>query len=241
VRERVIENYKPTLYIFRQLARQARNAPHSFTCQDPPPRLLSARVVRHPITPLARIWSAQIRNTAAANALIEDTEPGWRCGDFEEVYAEEDLQIIKDSYGEIPAGIRSLLLGHVMYQVMTEAAFWTKLKELRAAVCCVSRLLLEVERMEQVEIPVELPMIPEDSVAQTSRDMHEDYADTFSLAVEDIPPLLRKHVTSVGLDTVVSSLKFVEKRGGWYADLCRIVRSSIAWNLTDSERLQYLK
>jgi hypothetical protein len=125
----VIENYKPTLHIFRQLSRQARNAPHSFTCQDPPPRLLCARVVRHPITPLARIWSALIRNTAAANALIEDTEEDWRCGDFEEVYAEEDLQVIKDNYAEIPAGIRPLLMGHVMHQVMTQAAFWTKREE----------------------------------------------------------------------------------------------------------------
>jgi hypothetical protein len=127
----VIENYKPTLYIFRQLARQARSAPQSFTYQDPPPRLLSARVVRHPITPLARIWSALIRNTAAATALLEEAEPDWTCGDFEEVYTDEDLQVIKDSYAEIPAGIRPLLLGHVMHRVMTQAAFWTKREEFR--------------------------------------------------------------------------------------------------------------
>jgi len=63
--------------------------------------------VRHPITPLARIWSALIRNTAAATFL----------------------QIIKGSYAEIPAGIRFLLLGHVMHQVMMQAAFWTKREE----------------------------------------------------------------------------------------------------------------
>ena len=125
----VIENYKPTLYIFRQLSRQARSAPLGFTSQDPPPRLLSARVVRHPITPLARIWSALIRNTAAANALLDEAETDWTCGDFEEVYTDEDLQVIKDSYAEIPAGIRPSLLGHVMHRAMTQAAFWTKCEE----------------------------------------------------------------------------------------------------------------
>jgi hypothetical protein len=91
----------------------------------PSSKLLSARVVRHPITPLAHIWSALIRNTAAANALLEEAEPDWTCGDFEEVYTDEDLQVIKDSYAEIPAEIRPLLLGDVMHRVMTQAAFWT--------------------------------------------------------------------------------------------------------------------
>lgn len=85
--------------------------------------------MRHPITPLARIWSTLIRNTATGNALLDDAEADWTCGDFEEVYAEDDLRVIKDSYAEIPAGIRSLLLGQVMHQVMTQAAFWTKCKE----------------------------------------------------------------------------------------------------------------
>jgi len=71
--------------------------------------------------------------------------------------------------------------------------------------------------------------------------MHANYADTFSLAVEDIPPLLRKDITALGLDTVISLLKFVEKRGGGYADLCQIMTSHIACNLTESERVQYLK
>jgi len=71
--------------------------------------------------------------------------------------------------------------------------------------------------------------------------MHANYADTFSLAVEDIPPLLRKEITALGMDTVLSLLKFVEKKGGGYADLCQIMRSHIACNLTDSERALYLK
>jgi hypothetical protein len=71
--------------------------------------------------------------------------------------------------------------------------------------------------------------------------MHLNYAVTFSLDVEDIPPLLRKHITALGLDMVLSLLKFVENKGGGYADLCQIMRSHIACNLTDSERVQYLK
>ncbi len=82
--------------------------------------------MRHPITPLARIWSALIRNTAAASAMLEDAEGDWRYVDFEDVYAEKDLEMTMGSYAEIPAGIRPLLQGRVMHQVMTQAAFWTK-------------------------------------------------------------------------------------------------------------------
>lgn len=70
-----------------------------------------------------------IRNSAAANSLLEEVDKDWTCGDFEEVYADEDLQIIKDSYSEIPAGVRPLLLERVMHEVMTQAAFWTKREE----------------------------------------------------------------------------------------------------------------
>ena len=84
--------------------------------------------MRHPISPLARIWSALIRNTAAANAVLLDAEnDNHRIQvDFEDVYVADDLQTITDSYTEIPEGIRSQLLGQVMHRVMTEAAIWTK-------------------------------------------------------------------------------------------------------------------
>ena len=71
--------------------------------------------------------------------------------------------------------------------------------------------------------------------------MHANYADTFSLDVEDIPPILRKHITALGLGMVLLSLSYVEKKGGGYADLCQIMKSHIGCNLTDSERVQYLK
>jgi hypothetical protein len=100
--------------------------PHSFTSRDDQPKLLSARVVRHPISPLARIWSAHIRNTASANAVLFDAEKDWRRVDFEVVYAAKDLQVIMNSYAEIPAGIRPLLLGRIMHCAMTQAAIWTK-------------------------------------------------------------------------------------------------------------------
>ena len=122
----IIGNYKPTQAVFRQLSRQARSAPLTFTSRDDQPKLLSARVVRHPISPIARIWSAHIRNTAAANAVLLDAEKDWRRVDFEDVYAAKDLQMIMNSYAEIPAGIRHLLLGRVMHCAMTQAAIWTK-------------------------------------------------------------------------------------------------------------------
>lgn len=122
----VIGNYKPTYSIFRRLFQQARSTPLSFTSGDNKPKLLSARVVRHPISPLARIWSAIIRNTAAANAVLLDAENDLIHVDFEDVYVAGDLQTITDSYTEIPEGIRSQLLGQVMHRVMTEAAIWTK-------------------------------------------------------------------------------------------------------------------
>jgi hypothetical protein len=90
--------------------------------------LLSERVVRHPITPLAHIWSMFIRNTAVANAVIDTSKPECGCGDFKDVYPKENLEVIKDNYAEIPAGIRPLLLGDVMHQIMKQAAFWSKRK-----------------------------------------------------------------------------------------------------------------
>ena len=65
--------------------------------------------------------------------------------------------------------------------------------------------------------------------------------DTFSLDVEDIPPLLRKDIIALGLDTVLSLLKYVEKNGWMDADLCQIMRSHIACNLTDSVRALHWK
>jgi hypothetical protein len=123
----IIGNYKPTLSIFRQLTRGARNDPRSFASRDEQPKQLSARVVRHPISPLARIWSTLVHNTAAANTVLADAaERDWTCVDFEDVYAPRDLQVITNSYFEIPAGVRPLLLVRVMYYAMTQAAIWTK-------------------------------------------------------------------------------------------------------------------
>jgi len=243
IRERtsIIANYKPTYTIFRQLSRQARSAPHSFISRDEQPKLLSARVVRHPISPLARIWSALIRNTAVANAVLLDAEKDWRRIDFEDVYAAKDLQMIMDSYAEIPAGIRSPLLGRVMHRVMTQAAIWTKLKALRATVSSVFRLLvLLMEAVGQIEICTEVPKITQDSVAQVSRDKHASLADIFSLTVEDIPPMLQKHTAAVGLHMVLFLLDVVESRGNRYTDLCQMMRSYIASYLTDDERGRYL-
>ncbi|KAI9446807.1 hypothetical protein H4582DRAFT_1908546 [Lactarius indigo] len=205
--------------------RERTRFPLSFTSRDDKPKLLSARVVRHPISPLARIWSAFIRNTAAANAVLLDAENDRIHVDFEDVYVAEDLQTITDSYAEIPAGIRSQLLGRVMHRVMTQAAIWTKLKALSATVSSVFRLLtLLVEAGGQIEIHSELPRITEDNVAQVS----------FSLTVEDIPPMLAKHVTAVGLD-------MVESEGALYVELCQMMRSYIASYLTDTERARYLR
>ncbi|KAH9038976.1 hypothetical protein EDB85DRAFT_1931484 [Lactarius pseudohatsudake] len=244
IRERtsVIGNYKPTYSVFRRLSYQARSAPLSFTSRDDKPKLLSTRVVRHPISPLARIWSAFIRNTAAANAVLLDAENDRIHVDFEDVYVAEDLQTITDSYAEIPAGIRSQLLGRVMHRVMTQAAIWTKLKALSATVSSVFRLLtLLVEAGGQIEIRSELPRITEDNVAQVSRDKHTSLAGIFSLTVEDIPPMLAKHVTAVGLDMVLFLLELVESEGTLYVELCQMMRSYIASYLTDTERARYLR
>ena len=76
---------------------------------------------------------------------------------------------------------------------------------------------------------------------QTSQEMHADYADAFSIAVEDIPPLLQNHITAVGLDKVLPLLKLAEEEGVVFSDFSRIMRSHIASNLTENERVQYLK
>jgi hypothetical protein len=129
----VVRNFKPTYSIFRELSREARSAPVTFTSRDAKPKLLCARVVRHPISPLARIWSALIRNTAAADTVLHEAENDRVHVEFNDVYTGDDLQVIMDSYAEIPAGIRSLLLGRVMHRVMTQAAIWTKRESPRSA------------------------------------------------------------------------------------------------------------
>ncbi len=93
----------------------------------------------------------------------------------------------------------------------------------------------------QTQFRIEHPLIAEDSVAQKSQEMHAKYADKFSIATEDIPPLLRRHITAVGLDIVLPLLEFIEKKGGGYADLCQVLRNYIACNLTEKECVKYLK
>lgn len=91
------------------------------------------------------------------------------------------------------------------------------------------------------QIHSELPRITEDSVAQVSRDKHASLAGIFSLTVEDIPPMLAKHATAVGLDMVLFLLKLVENEGVMYVELCQMMRSYIASYLTDTERARYLR
>ncbi|KAI0259932.1 hypothetical protein BC834DRAFT_590042 [Gloeopeniophorella convolvens] len=243
-RTSALSNYKPTYATFRRLTRLARTKPLSFSAgaAHEKPRELSARAVRHPISPLARIWAALVRNTAAANAVLADADNDRVHVDFEDVYVAEDLQVVAESYAEVPAGVRALLLGRVMHCTMTQAAIWTKLKALSATVTSVFRFLtLLLEAGGQLELRAELPEITEDAVAQVSRDKHASLADVFSLAVEDIPPMLAKHAVAVGLDMVLFLLELVESEGNAYVELCQMMRSYIASYLTESEREHYLQ
>jgi hypothetical protein len=81
-----------------------------------------------------------------------------------------------------------------------------------------------------------LEIIPEDSLAQIAWDVHMDYGNRFSVAVEDIPPLTFYHVDATGLGEVKRLLSSVQKKGDGYADLCRSLRNRIACNLKDRER-----
>jgi hypothetical protein len=76
-----------------------------------------------------------IRNTAAANAALQDAEADWSRADLDDVYTEKDLQIIRESYAEIPAGVRPLLQGRMMHSVITQAAFWKKREESLVRFC----------------------------------------------------------------------------------------------------------
>ena len=70
-----------------------------------------------------------IRNTAAANAALRDADTEWFRADFGDVYTEKDLQTIRESYAEIPAGVRQLLQGRIMHSVLAQAVFWRKREE----------------------------------------------------------------------------------------------------------------
>jgi hypothetical protein len=86
-----------------------------------------------------------IRNTATGNAILrkdgredfEEVRDGG-CEDFEKVYSEEDIQVFKNAFANIPDGIRESILGRVIHRVMTQAALWTK----RESPSCSSASLL---------------------------------------------------------------------------------------------------
>lgn len=131
---------------------------------------------------------------------------------------------------------------------------------LKSVVISVLRLLVVVEPMGQIEVCLYtseaclhahiahtnqictgLPKITEDAVTQLSRDKHEDLADSYSIAVEDIPPMNWKHATAVGLHVALPLLRSNGKKGSGNEDLCQMMRSHIASHLTDYERTQYLQ
>jgi hypothetical protein len=58
--------------------------------------------------------------------VLADAKRDWTYVDFEAVYMARDLGVIMNSYFEIPAGVRPLLLICVMYYAMMQAAIWTK-------------------------------------------------------------------------------------------------------------------
>jgi hypothetical protein len=127
------------LKIFRELLQEAISHPHHFTRGYNPPELLSKPVVRRPKSPLARILSTLVRNTAAGNTLIKESKPEWRRGDFKSVYSKEDVQVLEDSFAAIPAGMREMLAGRIMDDARKQAAFWTK----GEALICAAPLTLD--------------------------------------------------------------------------------------------------
>ena len=124
------KTYKSTFKIFRRLSCDACFASQTFSARNVPPNHHSARVVRQPLSPLAHIWSAVIRNTAAANIALQDSVADWRFANLDLVYAEKDLQIIRENNDKIPAGALPLMQGHIMHSVMMQAAFWKKCESL---------------------------------------------------------------------------------------------------------------
>lgn len=51
----------------------------------------------------------------------------------------------------------------------------------------------------------------------------------------------RIHTAAIGFHMVVPLLKLVEKKGGEFTGLCKVLRSYIACFLTEKERMLYLK
>ncbi|KAI0059035.1 hypothetical protein BV25DRAFT_1829340 [Artomyces pyxidatus] len=236
---RVLSNYKPTLSIFIRLSKLARDSPGEFL-RERKPKLLSERVIRHPLSPLARLWSCLIRNTANANALLADCDG---CQP-ESVFSLPDFEAMKASYDGLPEGVRHLLLGRVMRHIILRAATWFKLNALAVSVNNIFRMIF---MMAFSDIPwqafrfeISGPMNSDADVSVQSRILHEKIAALFSITADDLPSLTLGEIQAIGLDEAMVLLSVIEAEHDGRATFCRYLKGFLAAHLTDHERARHM-
>ncbi|KAI0040758.1 hypothetical protein FA95DRAFT_1646887 [Auriscalpium vulgare] len=234
-RTRAISNYKPTLSVFTRLAEIANDTPGSFH-QERKPKLLSERIIRHPLSPLARLWSCFIRNTANANACVgEDLADDY----LRSVFPVSDYCLMKDSYNEIPAGVRDMLLGRVMRHILLRSAMWFR----RASA---------VPSLLSILHPVPLTQFSQDSgpeiictdvdISTHSRQLHECIDTLFDLTPDEIPDISFRQLDAIGFGEAIYMLSMLENESATdtRARFCRLLRLYLATHLRDWELRRYM-
>jgi len=110
-----------------------------------------------PNAPLAPIWYTMICNSVNSNHLLRDGEEDFTQGDYPGQYIEEDIQVLKNGFAQIPDWIQPVL-GLIMHEAYMQAAFWMK----REAPSCISAaplmstehsLFIYSERTQRDDLP----------------------------------------------------------------------------------------
>ncbi|KAI0047063.1 hypothetical protein FA95DRAFT_1559499 [Auriscalpium vulgare] len=241
-RTRAICNYKPTLSIFTRLAKIANDTPGRFH-QERKPKLLSERIIRHPLSPLARLWSCFIRNTANANACVaEDLEDD----DLPGVFPGSDYRLMKESYNEIPAGVRDLLLGRVMRHIVLRSALWFKLNAMSLSINNIFRMVFMMAfsdlASDDFAPDAHDPIRTDADISTLSRRMHERIGTLFDLTPDEIPEISFRELEAVGFGEAIVMLSMLENESATdtRGRFCRFLRLNLATHLTDWERRRFM-
>jgi hypothetical protein len=208
-------------------------------------RLLPANGV---IPPLTRIWYTYARNI---DRVVSLRWVSWSGDSLNMVYSDEDVEEIKGAYGDIPKFVREATMGHVFYELMVQAAFWTKsecffyshvryrsehslpfypipvVKDLREASLAVKVILEQVSNSDQIPEDVDLP---------TSHDRHAEYTARFSIEVEDIPWMRWRHVQLTGISDILHKFEVVEAKGVEFVEFCVRLRDYLDTHFTIHEK-----
>ncbi|TFY79644.1 hypothetical protein EWM64_g4371 [Hericium alpestre] len=120
---RPIDNPKPSVAVVLRLSKIAHQSPESFF-QECTSELLENPALQYPRSSLSRLSMHYLSNITRANLVLT----GNRDDLFDNVFADDDLQIAMKHYLEIPAGLRAALAGKIMEEFAGRCSVWMRLR-----------------------------------------------------------------------------------------------------------------